>query len=464
MTVLDELADEARRRVERAKREVPLEEMKARAGRLPKNGFPFEDALRKDGMSFICEAKKASPSKGVIAESFPYLDIAKDYERGGASCISVLTEPSRFLGDLRYLSEIAAEVDIPVLRKDFVVDEYMIYEAKCAGASAVLLICSILDEETLRRFIGICDSLALSALVEAHDEKEVSKALRCGARILGVNNRDLKDFTVDHRNCLRLRPLVPENVLFVAESGIKTRSDIEDLERNGVDAVLIGETLMRADDRVSKLRELRCPRTLVKLCGMRTERDVMNAVRAGADMVGMILTPGFRRSVPIGEAVKMVSLIPEGVVSVGVFVDAPIEEVENVSKMLNLGMIQLHGSEDDEYVTRIRGSLGVPVTKSFVVESEDDLIGAERSEADLVLLDSGKGSGERFDWSLARPLGRRTVLAGGLTPENVGEAVGGVRPYAVDVSSGIETDGVKDPDKMKAFVENVKAADREARE
>ena len=208
-------------------------------------------------MSFICEVKKASPSKGVIAENFPYLEIAEDYERAGASCISVLTEPSRFLGDIRYLAEIAEAVGIPVLRKDFVVDEYMVYEARCAGASAVLLICSILDESQLKSLIGLCDSLSLSALVEAHDEDEVRRALRCGARVLGVNNRDLRDFSVDHRNCLRLRPLVPDNILFVAESGIKSRQDIEDLEMNGVDAVLIGETLMRADDRCAKLRELR---------------------------------------------------------------------------------------------------------------------------------------------------------------------------------------------------------------
>ncbi len=463
MTVLDELAEEARRRVRRAEREVPLEEMRRRAEEAVGRGFPFEDALRKEGMSFICEVKKASPSKGVISESFPYMEIARDYERGGASCISVLTEPSRFLGDLRYLSEIAGEAKVPVLRKDFVVDEYMIYEAKLAGASAVLLICSILGEDELSRFIGACDSLGMSALVEAHDEEEVSKALRCGARVIGVNNRDLRDFTVDHRNCLRLRPMVPGAGLFVAESGIRTRQDIEDLERSGVDAVLIGETLMRAEDRVSKLRELKGSGVKVKLCGMRTERDVSEAVKAGADMIGMVLSPGFRRSVPTGRAVRMSRLVPRGVVLVGVFVDSPAEEVEKVSKLLNLGMVQLHGSEDDEYVSRIRSSLGVPVVKSFVVKSEDDLARAERSAADLVLLDGGMGSGEGFDRSLMRPLGRKVVLAGGLTPENVGEAVAAMRPYAVDVSSGIETDGAKDPDKMKAFVESAKAAFKEDR-
>ncbi len=256
--ILGELAEEARARVMRAKEAVSLEEIKRKAVSMPLTGFPFEAALRKDGMSFICEVKRASPSKGVISEDFPYLDIAREYEAAGASCISVLTEPSRFLGDIRYLSEIADAVDVPVLRKDFVVDEYMIYEARAAGASAVLLICSILDEDTLGRFMRVCDSLGMSALVEAHDREEIRKALICGARVIGVNNRDLRDFSVNPRNCLRLRPYVPDDVLFVAESGISSRSDVDDLKENGVDAVLIGEALMRSPDKAAMLRGLGC--------------------------------------------------------------------------------------------------------------------------------------------------------------------------------------------------------------
>ncbi|MBO4797224.1 MAG: indole-3-glycerol phosphate synthase TrpC [Candidatus Methanomethylophilaceae archaeon] len=253
--ILSELAGEARRRVIKSMEETPPEELKSGVRKL--HGFPFEEALKKEGMSFICEIKKASPSKGIISEDFPYLEIAKEYEAAGASCISVLTEPSRFLGKIDYLSEISKAVGIPVLRKDFVVDEYMIYEAWRAGASAVLLICSILDEQSLERFIGLCHSLGMSALVEVHDAGEVSAALRCGARIVGVNNRNLRDFTVDARNCLDLRPLVPEGVIFVAESGIGTRSDVEILEKNGVDAVLVGESLMKSADKSLKLSELR---------------------------------------------------------------------------------------------------------------------------------------------------------------------------------------------------------------
>ena len=217
----------------------------------------FLQALQKDGMSYICEVKKASPSKGLIAPDFPYLAIAQEYEQAGASAISCLTEPFYFQGSDQYLKEIAATVQIPVLRKDFTVDEYMIYEARLLGASAVLLICALLPEETIREYIRICDSLGLSALVEAHDEEEIAMALRAGARIIGVNNRNLKDFTVDVHNSERLRSLVPPSVLFVAESGIKTAEDIGVLRKAGVNGVLIGETLMRSPDKKAVLDTLK---------------------------------------------------------------------------------------------------------------------------------------------------------------------------------------------------------------
>lgn len=255
--ILETIAAATRVRVEEAKSVTPTSEIKAQAYALPKGDFAFEKALAQEGMSFICECKKASPSKGIIAEDFPYVEIARSYEVAGASAISVLTEPQWFKGSLEYLREIAATVKTPCLRKDFTVDEYMIYEAKLAGASAVLLICSILDENTLKEYIGICDDLGLSALVEAHDEDEAKMAIRCGARVIGVNNRDLKTFTVDPTNCLRLRKIIPENILFVGESGVKTAEDIKTLYDNKVDAVLIGESFMRADDKVAFLKELR---------------------------------------------------------------------------------------------------------------------------------------------------------------------------------------------------------------
>lgn len=257
MTILDKLAQHARERVKLAKEKIPLEQVRKTALSMPKGDFEFEKALKKPGVSFICECKKASPSKGIIAEDFPYLQIAKDYEAAGADCISVLTEPEWFLGSDEYLKKIAQEVKIPCIRKDFTVDEYMIYEAKVLGAKAVLLICSILSQQQIRDYIKICDSLGISALVEAHDEAEIFTALGAGARIIGVNNRNLKNFTVDTQNSGKLRKLVPENVVFVSESGVKSAGDVKALSDIGTDAVLIGETLMRAQNKSEKLKELR---------------------------------------------------------------------------------------------------------------------------------------------------------------------------------------------------------------
>lgn len=255
--ILDEIAEKTRIRVEKAKQKISPEKMKELA--LKQNtqtGFPFERELKKDGISFICEVKKASPSKGLIAKEFDYLAIAKEYEAAGAGAISVLTEPDYFMGDIRYLEQIRKEVSVPLLRKDFTIDEYMIYEAKAAGADIVLLICALLNRERLEQYIEICDSLGLSALVEAHDAEEIETAVSAGARIIGVNNRNLKDFTVDIQNGIRLRKQVPENILFVAESGIRTREDIVELEKGNVNAVLIGETLMRSPDKKAMLSEL----------------------------------------------------------------------------------------------------------------------------------------------------------------------------------------------------------------
>lgn len=257
MTILDKLAGHAQERVSIAKNTVSLGEIKERALALPKGSFEFEKALSGKGLSFICECKKASPSKGLISEDFPYLDIAKEYEAAGADCISVLTEPKWFLGSPQYLKEIAEAVSIPCLRKDFTVDEYMIYEARLLGAKAVLLICSILTPVQLSDYLGVCEDLGLSALVEAHDAGEVKTALSAGARLIGVNNRNLADFSVDTGNSRRLRELVPEGVLFVSESGVRDRSETQKLEAAGVDAVLVGEALMKAENIAAKLRELK---------------------------------------------------------------------------------------------------------------------------------------------------------------------------------------------------------------
>uniref|UniRef100_UPI003079B44E indole-3-glycerol phosphate synthase TrpC n=1 Tax=Enterocloster clostridioformis TaxID=1531 RepID=UPI003079B44E len=276
--ILDTIARSAGKRVEQRKQVKSLEQMmKAacecreregikgdaikRAGIKRENGtnevHPFKAALSKPGVSFICEVKKASPSKGLIAPDFPYVEIARQYQEAGADAVSVLTEPKFFLGADRYLEEIHREIELPLLRKDFIVDEYQIYEAKVLGASAVLLICSLMDMEKLKRYMGICGSLGLSSLAEAHTDREVAMAAEAGADIIGINNRNLETFEVDFTNALRLRKLVDRGTIFVAESGIRTPEDIELLAENQVDAVLVGETLMRAPDKKRALRELK---------------------------------------------------------------------------------------------------------------------------------------------------------------------------------------------------------------
>lgn len=256
--ILEEIAEYTRKRIEQEKQEVDLETMKKMAKKLDaKTGFPFEVAMRNNDISFICEVKKASPSKGIITKDFPYKEIAREYQEAGASAISVLTEPKYFKGQKRYLEEIAREVDIPLLRKDFTVDEYQIYEAKVLGASAVLLICAILEETVLKKYLQIAEELGLSALVEAHTQEEVEMALRAGSRIIGVNNRDLKTFNVNMETSIRLRKLVPEEIIYISESGISTPEDIRVLETCGVDGVLIGESFMRKDDKKAAMQHLK---------------------------------------------------------------------------------------------------------------------------------------------------------------------------------------------------------------
>lgn len=257
MTILEEIAAYARERTAAAERKMPLADIRRRAEEMPRGDFSFEKALRKPGLSLICECKKASPSRGLIAPDFPYMQIAREYEAAGADCISVLTEPKWFLGRDEYLEEIASAVSVPCLRKDFTVNEYMIYEARLLGASAVLLIVSLLSEAQLREYLGLCRELGLSALTEAHSAEEIGTAVRAGASVIGVNNRNLRDFSVDTGNSAALRELVPPGVLFVSESGVTGAADTEKLREIGADAVLVGEALMRASDKKAKIRELR---------------------------------------------------------------------------------------------------------------------------------------------------------------------------------------------------------------
>ena len=394
--ILDRIVEATGIRVAREKQEESLESVKAAALALPADtGFPFEAALRQQDFNFICEVKKASPSKGIIAEHFPYLDIAKEYEMAGAAAISVLTEPDFFKGDKRYLQEIANTVKIPVLRKDFIIDEYQIYQAKLWGASAILLICACLDVPTLTKFCELADSLGLSSLVEAHDEHEVQMAIACGARIIGVNNRNLKDFTVDVQNSVRLRNLVQDDVIFVSESGLETPQDIQVLRDNNIGVALMGETFMRSPDKVEKLAYLYGPTYYtpkVKMCGIYDVKTIPAIVEAKPDYMGLVFAPS-RRRVTVNHAKELVSALhkqysyssaiaQDGIASaenkdfriktVGVFVNESIENLVSISGEVGLDVIQLHGDEDESFIKALKKQTDLEVWKAVQIRSAED--------------------------------------------------------------------------------------------
>ena len=478
--ILDRIVEATKIRVAQEKQVETPEAVKAAALALPSDtGFPFEAALRQQDFNFICEVKKASPSKGIIAEHFPYLDIAKEYEVAGAAAISVLTEPDFFKGDKKYLQEIASTVKIPVLRKDFIIDEYQIYQAKVWGASAILLICACLDVPTLTKFRELADSLGLSSLVEAHDENEVQMAIDCGARIIGVNNRNLKDFTVDVQNSVRLRNLVQDDVIFVSESGLETPEDIQVLRDNNIGVALMGETFMRSLNKVEKLSYLYGPTYYtpkVKMCGISKVETIPAVVEAKPDYMGLVFAPS-KRQVTVEQAKTLVEELhkvyvkkygsdteqdkDDTIKTVGVFVNETVDNLVTIANEVNLDAVQLHGDEDETFIQSLKERTNVEVWKAVQIRSAVDAEAWIDSSADMLLFDAYHkdergGTGEVFDWSSLDEFERPFMLAGGIDSTNVARAIRTVRPYGIDISSGIETNGVKDDEKIKAFTKIVK--------
>ena len=482
--ILDTIVEATKIRVAQEKQVESPEAVKAAALALPSDtGFPFEAALRQQDFNFICEVKKASPSKGIIAEHFPYLDIAKEYEVAGAAAISVLTEPDFFKGDKKYLQEIANTVKIPVLRKDFIIDEYQIYQAKLWGASAILLICACLDVPTLTKFRELADSLGLSSLVEAHDEHEVQMAIDCGARIIGVNNRNLKDFTVDVQNSVRLRNLVQDDVIFVSESGLETPEDIQVLRDNNIGVALMGETFMRSPNKVEKLAYLYGPTYYtpkVKMCGISKIEIIPAVVEAKPDYMGLVFAPS-KRQVTVDQAKILVEELHRGyakkygsdtehdkndtIKTVGVFVNETVDNLVTIANEANLDAVQLHGDEDEAFIQSLKERTNVEVWKAVQIRSAADVEKWIDSSADMLLFDAYHkdergGTGEVFDWSSLDAFERPFMLAGGIDSTNVARAIRTVRPYGIDISSGIETNGVKDDEKITAFTKIVKSIGR----
>ena len=482
--ILDRIVEATKIRVAQEKQVETPEAVKAVALALPSDtGFPFEAALRQQDFNFICEVKKASPSKGIIAEHFPYLDIAKEYEVAGAAAISVLTEPDFFKGDKKYLQEIASTVKIPVLRKDFIIDEYQIYQAKVWGASAILLICACLDVPTLTKFRELADSLGLSSLVEAHDEKEVQMAIDCGARIIGVNNRNLKDFTVDVQNSVRLRNLVQDDVIFVSESGLETPEDIQVLRDNNIGVALMGETFMRSLNKVEKLAYLYGPTYYtpkIKMCGISKVETIPAIVEAKPDYMGLVFAPS-KRQVTVEQAKTLVEELHKVYVkkygsdteydkndtikTVGVFVNETVDNLVTIANEANLDAVQLHGDEDETFIQSLKERTNVEVWKAVQIRTAADAEKWIDSSADMLLFDAYHkdergGTGEVFDWSSLDAFERPFMLAGGIDSTNVARAIRTVRPYGIDISSGIETNGVKDDEKITAFTKIVKSIGR----
>ena len=484
--ILDKIIEATKIRVAQEKQIESPDSVKAVALALPSDtGFPFEAALRQQDFNFICEVKKASPSKGIIAEYFPYLDIAKEYEVAGAAAISVLTEPDFFKGDKTYLQEIASTVKIPVLRKDFIIDEYQIYQAKVWGASAILLICACLDMPTLTKFCELADSLGLSSLVEAHDEHEVQMAIDCGARIIGVNNRNLKDFTVDVQNSVRLRNLVQDDVIFVSESGLETPEDIQVLRDNNIGVALMGETFMRSPNKVEKLAYLYgstyyTPK--VKMCGISKIETIPAVIEANPDYMGLVFAPS-KRQVTVDQAKSLVKELhkqygnrysrdevqcsnqtlihQEFIKTVGIFVNETLDNLVTIATEVNLDAVQLHGDEDEAFIQSLKERTNVEVWKAVQIRSAADAEKWIDSSADMLLFDAYHkdergGTGEVFDWSCLDEFERPFMLAGGIDSTNVARAIRTVRPYGIDISSGIETEGVKDDEKIKAFTNIVR--------
>ena len=475
--ILDTIVEATKIRVAQEKQVESPEAVKAAALALPSDtGFPFEAALRQQDFNFICEVKKASPSKGIIAEHFPYLDIAKEYEIAGAAAISVLTEPDFFKGDKKYLQEIASTVKIPVLRKDFIIDEYQIYQAKVWGASAILLICACLDVPTLTKFRELADSLGLSSLVEAHDEQEVQMAIDCGARIIGVNNRNLKDFTVDVQNSVRLRNFVQDDVIFVSESGLETPEDIQVLRDNNIGVALMGKTFMRSPNKVEKLAYLYGPTYYtpkVKMCGISKVDTIPAVVEAKPDYMGLVFAPS-KRQVIVEKAKTLVEALHKqckeqnntvSIKTVGVFVNETLDNLVTIAREANLDAVQLHGDEDEAFIQSLKARTNVEVWKAIQIRSAADAEAWIDSSADMLLFDAYHkdergGTGDVFDWSCLDTFERPFMLAGGIDSTNVARAIRTVRPYGIDISSGIETNGVKDDEKITAFTKIVNSIGR----
>lgn len=466
--ILEQIVTRTRADLEERKRETPLEEAQARAASqsAPRDALA---ALRaNNAIHVIAEVKRASPSKGLLAPDFDPLKLARTYEAAGASLISVLTEPHFFQGSPAYLTAIKQAVKLPVLCKDFIFDEYQVFEARSWGADLILLICAMLDDEQLRRLLDVAHRLGMNCLVETHNAEEVRRAVALGARIIGVNSRDLRTFEM-HPGLIRdLRRLIPADRVLVAESGIHSAADARRLARYDIQAMLVGESLVKANDVAGQLKQLlrgANESVQAKICGLSKAHHLATAVEAGADLFGLVFYKPSHRYVTPQQAHALVQTLGEKrtqVEAVGLFVNEEAAFVNQTALEAELDVVQLHGNETPEFCQQIER----PVIKAIHMNDASDLgkLQAYRESAWRLLLDTPTpgwgGSGAVHDWDLARTAAReqRVFLAGGLHPANVADAIAQARPWGVDVSSGVESNKRKDEEKIRAFLRNVREA------
>lgn len=477
--------------LEERKREVPLTEIQRQASEQPRPRDLLETFKSRSQIHLIAEVKRASPSKGMLAPHIDPVELARTYEANGASAISVLTEPHFFLGSPEYLTAIKQAVSIPVLRKDFIIDEYQVYEARAWGADVILLICAILDDTRLRRLLHVANELGMRCLVEVHTREEAQRAIEAGAIVIGVNSRDLVTFQMNPYLLGEIRHIIPKDRVVIAESGIHTEADARRLARYDVQAMLVGESLVVSNDVPTQMHLLlhgANRSTQVKICGLRTAEHINIATEAGADMLGFIFHPPSHRFIEPQQVCSVLQasenastqaltqhasdLSPSVETAihsirrpdlVGVFVNKEADYINEVAEQVGLQYVQLHGTETPEFCQQIKR----PVIKAIQVHSTADLeqIKTFQSVVWRLLLDTPTpdwgGSGETHDWELAHLVSQthRILLAGGLRVENVAEAIRQVRPWGVDVSSGVETDRRKDSEKIRAFVKQVRITD-----
>lgn len=473
---LDRIVQQTNKDLVERKQTVPIEVLMQHAMEQPQPRDLLEAFVPRDRVHLIAEVKRASPSKGLLAPDLDPVATALTYEANGASVISVLTEPHFFLGAPEFLTAIKRAVTIPVLRKDFIFDDYQVYEARAWGADAILLICAILDDTQLQRLLTLAHDLRMRALVEVHSAEEAARAVAAGARIIGVNSRDLTTFKMNPYLIREIRQQLPADRIIVAESGIHSQADVRRLARYDVQAMLVGESLVVSQDIPGQIRMLlngANKTTQVKICGLSDAESLDTAVEAGADMLGFIFYPPSHRYI---EPDKVRALLTasrsyadaETQVQpdlVGVFVNKEADFINEVVESAGLHYVQLHGNESPELCRQIKR----PVIKALSVTSKEDLERLNDYAAIVwrLLIDTPTpewgGTGRTGDWQLAQQAARlhKILLAGGLTSENVVSALQAVRPWGIDISSGVETDRRKDPEKIRTFLGQIRRYEAE---